>query len=128
MKLDLAQFRDLQAFAQFSSDLDDRTKALLERGQRVNEVLKQGWDTPLKVEEQVVVIYAAVKGYLDQVEITHIIAWEKDYIEFMRTTHSELLQSIVTEQKITESTEATLKDAVISFNQLHQQYLMSVEA
>lgn len=128
MKLDLAQYRDLQAFAQFSSDLDDRTKSLLERGQRVNEVLKQGWDTPLKVEEQVVVIYAAVKGLLDKAEITHITAWEKDFVEYMRTTHQDILQDIVKEQKITETTEASLKDAISSFNQLHQQYLMPEEA
>lgn len=128
MKLDLAQFRDLQAFAQFSSDLDERTKALLERGERVNEVLKQGWDEPLKVEEQVVIIYAAVNGYLDPVKIESVTAWEADYIEYMRSTHDKLLADILKEQKITETTEAALKEAISSFNQLHQQYLIAEEA
>ncbi len=127
MKLDLAQFRDLQAFAQFSSDLDERTKALLERGLRVNEVLKQGWDTPLKVEEQIVVIFTAVKGMLDEVELEHITAWETDYLEYMRSSHAAILESIVKHQKLTDETEAELKEAIITFNQLHQQYLKQEE-
>lgn len=130
MKLDLAQYRELQAFAQFSSDLDARTKKTLDRGFRVNEVLKQGWDTPLKVEEQVVVIFAAVKGYLDQVDGAKVTAWEAEYLEYMRSTHRSLLETIVTQQKVDEKTEAALHEAVTSFNEVHreQYYLQSDES
>jgi F-type H+/Na+-transporting ATPase subunit alpha len=126
MKLDLAQFRELEAFAQFSSDLDDRTKAQLDRGERVNATLKQGWDTPLKVEEQVVVIYAAVKGYLDQVEVKMIPTWEKRYLEYVHTSGKEILTSIVKEQKMTEETEASLKELITSFNVANKDLLQKV--
>ena len=119
MKLDLAQFRELQAFAQFSSDLDDKTKAILDRGEHVNAILKQGWDTPLKMEEQVAVIYAAVKGHLDAVSIDDIQKWEHAYLEYMHSSHPSILESIVTEQKITEETEAKLKSAITTFNETH---------
>ena len=119
MKLDLAQFRELQAFAQFSSDLDDKTKAILDRGEHVNAILKQGWDTPLKMEEQIAVIYAAVKGHLDAVLIDDIQKWEQTYLEYMHSSHPSILESIVTEQKITEETEAKLKSAITTFNETH---------
>lgn len=119
MKLDLAQFRELEAFAQFSSDLDDRTKAQLERGERVNAILKQGWDKPLKVEEQVVVIFAAVRGFLDTIKLDALKTWENDYLAYVHASHSEILQSIVQEQKITEETEQQLLEVVKTFNSLH---------
>lgn len=119
MKLDLAQYRELQAFAQFSSDLDEKTKAQLDRGERVYSVLKQGWDTPLKMEEQVVVIFAAVQGLLDSIKVEAIQTWEAEYLEYMHSAHSDLLESIATEKKITEETEAALKEAVETFNSLH---------
>jgi len=125
MKLDLAQFRELEAFAQFSSDLDDKTKTQLDRGKRVNLVLKQGWDTPLKVEEQVVVIYAAVKGYLDPVREDMIQVWEKTYLEYIHAGYESLLESIVKEQKIVDATEVELKAAIENFNQLHPELHLS---
>jgi F-type H+/Na+-transporting ATPase subunit alpha len=125
MKLDLAQFRELEAFSQFSSDLDEKTRSQLDRGTRINEVLKQGWDTPLKVEEQVVIIYAAVKGYLDKVAVSNIVAWEAAYIEYMRSAQADVLADIVKEQKITEDTEALLQKAIISFNEINTQFQMN---
>jgi len=119
MKLDLAQFRELQAFAQFSSDLDDRTKKQLARGTRVNEVLKQGWDNPLKVEEQAVIIYAAVNGYLDTIEIDKITTWEERYIDYMKKSEKKLLTQLVKDQKFTDETEAQLKSAITNFNSLN---------
>ncbi len=119
MKLDLAQYRELAAFAQFSSDLDDKTKAQLDRGRRVNEILKQGWDTPLKVEEQAVIIYAAVKGLLDEIAVEQITEWERQYIEYIHASNTALLDSIVKEQKMTEATEAALQEAIKSFNSMH---------
>lgn len=123
MKLDLAQFRELAAFAQFSSDLDDRTKAQLDRGKRVNEILKQGWDTPLKVEEQVVTIFAAVRGYLDKVKVEHLQDWERQYREYMHSSHHSIFESLVKEQKIIESTEERLKEAIVNFNNLHPEFM-----
>jgi F-type H+-transporting ATPase subunit alpha len=127
MKLDLAQFRELEAFAQFSSDLDDRTKAQLDRGERVNAVLKQGWDTPLKVEEQVVVIYAAVKGHLDQVQVKLVPEWEKRYLEYVHSSGKEILNSIIKEQKITDETETALKELITSFNVANKDLLLKAE-
>lgn len=124
MKLDLAQFRELQAFAQFSSDLDERTKAQLDRGIRVNAILKQGWDKPLKVEEQVVIIFAAVNGYLDPVDEKHLGVWEKEYLEYIQDQFPEILTSIRTEQKITDETIAQLKDAIESFNRRHSEWML----
>jgi F-type H+-transporting ATPase subunit alpha len=125
MKLDLAQFRELEAFAQFSSDLDDRTKAQLERGERVNAVLKQGWDTPLKVEEQVVVIFAAVRGYLDQVIVSSIPEWERRYLEYVHASGKEILDSIIKEQKILEETEQALIELITSFNSVNKDLLQT---
>lgn len=122
MKLDLAQYRDLQAFAQFSSDLDDKTKSQLDRGERVSSVLKQGWDTPLKVEEQIVVIFAAVKGYLDTIRLDAIQDWEAAFVDFMRTTQSNILRSIASEKKITDEVTEQLVEAVAGFNTMHPEF------
>ena len=122
MKLDLAQFRELEAFAQFSSDLDERTKAQLTRGEKVFNTLKQGWDTPLKVEEQIVVIFAAVKGYLDKIKSDLIPAWEKEYLNYLHATYSKQLKAIAEEKVLSEKIEATLHEAVKSFNELHSEF------
>ncbi|MFZ1721563.1 MAG: F0F1 ATP synthase subunit alpha [Microgenomates group bacterium] len=122
MKLDLAQFRELQAFAQFASDLDDRTKSVLERGQRVNEILKQGWDEPLKMEEQVVIIFAAVKGHLDTIQLEKITEWEEEYLEYIKTSHPEILKEIATELKVSDALEAKLTQAVTTFLSLSEDY------
>jgi F-type H+/Na+-transporting ATPase subunit alpha len=128
MKLDLAQFRELEAFSQFSSDLDDKTKAILDRGQRVNDVLKQGWDTPLKVEEQIVVIYAAVKGFLDEVKIEAIQEWEQRYLEYMKASGKDVLESIQKEQKVLPETEDTLRAHITSFNEMNPDLLVLADA
>ncbi len=128
MKLDLAQFRELEAFAQFSSDLDERTKKQLDRGERMSEILKQGWDEPLKVEEQVVVIFAAVNGYLDQVQIELVKNWEKEYLDYMRATYRPVLEKIIKAQKIEDDTEVDLHEAVSKFNEQHPEYMIQTEA
>ncbi len=124
MKLDLAQFRELQAFAQFSSDLDEKTKSQLDRGIRVNATLKQGWDKPLKVEEQVVIIYAAVHGYLDKVKENNITLWENEYLQYIHNQEAGILESIRKEQKITDDTITQLKSALESFNGLHEEWML----
>jgi F-type H+-transporting ATPase subunit alpha len=116
MKLDLAQFRELEAFSQFASDLDEKTKAQLDRGQRVNAILKQGWDQPLDVAHQVVVIFAAVNGYLDGIDVDKLQEWEKDYLQFIEVSHPEVLESITKEAKILDDVEKKLHQVVKDFN------------
>jgi F-type H+-transporting ATPase subunit alpha len=95
LRLDLAQFRDLAAFAQFSSDLDRATRQRIERGQHLTEVLKQGQYSPVPVEKQVMIIYAANQGYLDDVPLDKVAAWEAAFYRFMDTSHPEIGQEIV---------------------------------
>lgn len=128
MKLDLAQYRELQAFAQFSSDLDERTKKTLDRGTRVNNVLKQGWDKPLSVAEQVSVIFAAVNGHLDSIKEENIQAWEVGYLEYMQSAHQPLLQEITKEKKLSDELIAKLHEAVKTFNELHKEWQVNQEA
>lgn len=125
MKLDLAQFRELQAFAQFSSDLDERTKKTLDRGTRVNAVLKQGWDKPLGFEEQVAVIFAAVNGHLDTVREDAIQRWEETYLEYMHAAHQPLLNEIMAEKKLSDEHIAKLHEVVKSFNNMKSDLMIS---
>lgn len=119
MKLDLAQLRELEAFAQFSSDLDEKTKAQLDRGKRVSSILKQGWDKPLKIAEQAAVIYAAVNGFLDQVKEEAIGEWEKEYLEYIHSSNDQLLKKIKTEQELTDEIKKSLEKIIVTFNDLH---------
>src|SRR5947209_12727672 len=95
LRLDLAQFRELAAFAQFASDLDKATRSRIDRGQRLTEVLKQGQYQPVPVERQIVIIYAATKGYLDDVSLDVIAAWETAFYRYMDANHPEIGQEIV---------------------------------
>jgi len=122
MKLDLAQYRELEAFAQFSSDLDDRTKAQLNRGERVYNTLKQGWDKPLKMEEQVAIIFAAVKGLLDTIEANKIPAWETEFTKYMHSAERKLLKQIAKEQILSDQIETQLQSAIKSFNAAHPEF------
>ena len=108
IKLDLAQFREMEAFSQFASDLDQSTRNLLERGRRLTEILKQPQYTPLKVEEQVVVIFSGVKGFLDKIEITKITEFESFLLERIRTKGKEILDSITKEKALSQEIEKKL--------------------
>ena len=108
IKLDLAQFREMEAFSQFASDLDQSTRNLLERGRRLTEILKQPQYTPLKVEEQVIVIFSGVKGFLDKIEITRITEFESFLLERIRTKGKEILDSISNEKALSEEIEKKL--------------------
>jgi proton translocating ATP synthase F1 alpha subunit len=112
MKLELAQYREVAAFAQFGSDLDASTQYLLNRGARLTEVLKQGQYTPLPIEKQVVIIYSAVRGYLDKLKVSDIGAYEEG---LMKAVDNSLLETIRTEGQITDATEAKLKSFCESF-------------
>ena len=94
LKLDLAQFRDLAAFAQFGSDLDRATKAKIDRGMRQQEIMKQKQYQPMAVEHQIMIIYAASKGYLDQVPVEKVAEWESQFHQYLDANYAELVQSI----------------------------------
>ncbi|VDK71399.1 unnamed protein product [Litomosoides sigmodontis] len=115
MKLELAQYREVAAFAQFGSDLDAATQQLLNRGVRLTELLKQGQYVPMAIEEQVAVIYAGVKGHLDKLDPSRITVFEGQFLTHIRQTQQELLKTIREEGQITAQTDAKLKDLVTSF-------------
>lgn len=112
VKLDLAQFRELQAFSQFGSDLDSATKKLIERGQRITELLKQDQYSPLQMEEETVVLYAGVKGYLDQLAISQVADFEQSLLSMLRGPENAILVSIRNEAKITDLVEEKLKEVL----------------
>jgi F-type H+-transporting ATPase subunit alpha len=115
MKLELAQYREVAAFAQFGSDLDASTQQLLNRGVRLTELLKQGQYVPMAIEEQVAVIYAGVKGHLDKLDPSKITKFEKEFLPHVRAQHLDLLNTIREEGKISDEVDARLKDIVQKF-------------
>jgi F-type H+-transporting ATPase subunit alpha len=117
MKLELAAFRELAAFAQFASDLDRTTRAQLERGLRSQEVLKQPQFAPFSMAKEVTIIYALTNGYLDDVEIDKVRTWETEYHRFMETAHPEIIETITREKALSEGTIAALRTAIDEFKQ-----------
>ncbi|MBC75733.1 MAG: F0F1 ATP synthase subunit alpha [Halobacteriovoraceae bacterium] len=115
LRLDLAQYRELAAFSQFASDLDEATRKQLERGERLVELLKQKQYSPMNVEDQVISIYAANKGYFDTVEKSKVQEAEQGLLEFIQTKHSAVRDSIREAKQITAENEAKLNEAIKSF-------------
>ena len=115
VKLELAQYREMAAFAQFASDMDASTRALLERGARLTELLKQPQYSPMKVEEQVAVIFAGVNGYLDAIEVSDVGRFEAGLLDHMRSAAQDILNTIRDEQKLSEDTESKLSAAIEAF-------------
>jgi len=115
MKLDLAQYREVAAFAQFGSDLDAATQQLLSRGVRLTELLKQGQYVPLPIEEQVCIIYAGVRGHLDKLEPSKITKFEAEFLKHLRASQTELLTVIRAEGQLSKDTDAKLKQVVVNF-------------
>jgi len=115
MKLELAQYREVAAFAQFGSDLDAATQQLLNRGVRLTELLKQGQYVPMAIEDQVCVIYCGVRGYLDKMDPSKITKFEKEFLQHIQTNERALLDSIAAEGKISEANDAKMKTIVQSF-------------
>ncbi|XP_021571713.1 ATP synthase subunit alpha, mitochondrial isoform X2 [Carlito syrichta] len=115
MKLELAQYREVAAFAQFGSDLDAATQQLLSRGVRLTELLKQGQYSPMAIEEQVAVIYAGVRGYLDKLEPSKITKFENAFLSHVISQHQALLGNIRADGKISEESDAKLKEIVTNF-------------
>ena len=116
VKLELAQYREMEAFSQFASDLDAATQRLLARGARLTELLKQPQYKPVLVEEQVVIIFAGVRGYLDKLPINRVGAFEEKLISEIRAEGSEILETIRTEKELTEATEEKLKAFLDKFS------------
>ena len=115
MKLSMAQFRELEAFAQFGSDLDEATKKQINLGKRLNEILKQGQYEPMAVEHQVAIIYAVNNGYLDDVEVENVRTWEADFHNYLDNAGQAVLKEIKESGKLEEATETKLKQAIEDF-------------
>ena len=115
IKLELAQYREMAAFAQFASDLDPATQRLLARGERLTELLKQGQYAPLPVEEQVVSIFAGVRGYLDQVDVGDVTRFEQGLLSDIKANGSDILTKIRDEQELSEATDKELVHFVESY-------------
>jgi F-type H+-transporting ATPase subunit alpha len=116
LKGELAQYREMAAFAQFGSDLDATTQRLLARGSRLTELLKQPQFSPLKVEEQVVVIFAGTRGFLDPLPVNAISRFEREFLSYVRDNHQNLLDDIRTKKTLSEESEKTLRGALDKFS------------
>ncbi|MDR3314964.1 MAG: F0F1 ATP synthase subunit alpha [Coriobacteriales bacterium] len=115
LRLDLAAYRELQAFAQFGSDLDKATQDQLARGARMTELLKQGRYLPMPVEEQIISIFAGNEGYLDDLPVETILRFREELLRYMRASHPEVGAAIIAEQKLTDEIIAQLKSTIASF-------------
>jgi len=115
IKLDLAQYREMAAFAQFASDLDPATQKLLARGERLTELLKQDQYVPMTVEEQVISIYAGTKGYLDNIEVRDVQRFEKSLLGAVKDKAPSIMETIRTEKALSKETEAELTSFIDDF-------------
>jgi len=120
LRLDLAQYRDLAAFAQFGSELDKATQAQLARGQRLTEILKQGQFMPLPVEKQVVIIFAGTGGYLDDVEVADCGRFESELFEFLDTNYGGLLKKVAEKKALDDALRAEITSALKTFKERFQ--------
>jgi F-type H+-transporting ATPase subunit alpha len=115
IKLELAQYREMAAFAQFGSDLDAATQRLLARGARLTELLKQPQFNPMPVEEQVASIFAGTKGFIDSVDVGAVTRYEAAMLSFLRSEHADILKTIRETKQLDDDTAAKLKDALTEF-------------
>lgn len=113
--MDLAQYRALEAFTKFGSDLDKATLQQLTRGARLVEILKQGQYTPYPVEKQVAIIFAGTNGYLDEIPVPHIARYEKEFLETMEMKHRDILDSIAASGEINDENTSKLKQILEDF-------------
>jgi F-type H+-transporting ATPase subunit alpha len=120
LRLDMAAFRELAAFAQFGSDLDKATQAQLNRGQKLQEILKQPQYVPLSIEKQVSILFAGTNGYADDIPIDRVQPWKESVLRYLETSHSELVKDIAEKKQITEETEAGMHEAIKTFNSTWQ--------
>ena len=121
LKLDLAQFRALESFAAFASDLDETSKKQLARGERLVEILKQDESSPLSVEMQILIIFIATRGHLDDVPSSQVLKFEKEFLDFVRNRYSALLESLRKEKKLNEALEKQLEEVLQEFKAVFKQ-------
>lgn len=120
LRLDVAQFRELEAFAQFGSDLDEKTRQQIERGRRTIEILKQGQYEPMSVENQVAIIYAVTNGFLDEVEVEKVQSWERDFHKYLESSQKEVLKLIADKKELSEEVVEKLEKAIREFKEVYQ--------
>ncbi len=120
LRLDLAQFRELEAFAQFGSDLDENTRRQIERGRRTVEILKQDQYEPMPMEQQVAVLYALTNGFIDDVEVEKVKAWENDFQKYMKSGGKAVLELIAEKKELSEEVVASLEKAIKEFKEVYQ--------
>ncbi|MEX0916496.1 MAG: F0F1 ATP synthase subunit alpha, partial [Candidatus Spechtbacterales bacterium] len=116
LRLDLAQYRELASFAQFGSDLDETTRARLNRGERLTELLKQPQSSPLAWYQQVLVLYAGVNGYLDEIAVADIRAWEDEFLAMAGSVGKEVQETLREKQAFDEKLEGKVKELIENFN------------
>jgi F-type H+-transporting ATPase subunit alpha len=116
LRLDMAQFRELAAFAQFGSDLDKSTQSQLDRGQHLQEILKQAQYEPMSLGQQVAVLFAAVNGLTDSIALEKMRDWEEGFHRYLAAVNAALLETIEREKRISPESEAALKNAVSTYN------------
>jgi F-type H+-transporting ATPase subunit alpha len=120
LRLDLSQFRELQSFAQFGSDLDKATQDTLARGERTLAILKQSELNPLPVEEQVALLFAINNGYVDGIETEQVPDYESQLLDYLRDRHGEVLAAIRDEKEVSDETNESLKNALSRFNESYE--------
>ncbi len=118
LRIDLAQYRELAAFAQFGSELDRATQARLNRGERLQELLKQPEAAPMPVEEQVVVLYVGVNGHLDDTKVDRVTIFTNEFVRYLRESRPEILKKIRTEAELKPDTVQALEDAIAEFKRV----------
>jgi F-type H+-transporting ATPase subunit alpha len=116
LKLDLAQFRELAAFAQFGSDLDKSTQAQLDRGVRLVELLKQPQYQPMSLGQEIVVLFAGTRGFIDKIDVEKVQIYEKQLLSFVESKHSDILKEIEDKKIISPELEKKMKDALTAFD------------
>ncbi|HDY75658.1 MAG TPA: F0F1 ATP synthase subunit alpha, partial [Candidatus Marinimicrobia bacterium] len=115
LRLDLAQYRELEAFSKFGSDLDKATQAQLTRGERMVEILKQNQYTPMDIEKQIVILYAGTKGHLDEIPVDRVHEFETELFNYLDANNAAELKAIRDEGLISDETETKLNEAVTAF-------------
>lgn len=115
LRLDLAQYRELEAFSKFGSDLDKATQQQLRRGERLVELLKQGQYVPLPVQEQVITIFAGTQGFIDNIEMSKVLRFESELLDFIRLRHADLLADIASKKELTKEIDAKLREVLGGF-------------
>ena len=118
LRLELAQYRELEAFTQFGSDLDKDSSRRLEKGKRLVEVLKQDQYSPLEVEKQIIILYAAANDFLSDIKVSDIKRFEKEFLEYIDTHYRELGKSILTEKSLTDQIKSMLEESIVEFKKI----------